>query len=48
MVGKKLVQFNCPEKLLKQVDEKIDEDGKHSDRIDLLLSLLRKYVNEKR
>ena len=48
MVGKKLVQFNCPEKLLAQIDEKIEAEGKYSSRTGLLLSLLRKYVNKER
>lgn len=48
MVGKKLVKFNCPEKLLAKVDEKIEAEGKYSNRTGLLLSLLRKYMNEER
>ena len=47
MDNKKLVQFQCPEKLLNQVDEKLSREGKHSHRTDLLLSLLRKYVEER-
>jgi len=47
MDNKKLVQFHCPEKLLKQVDKRLSREGRHSHRTDLLLSLLRKYVEER-
>ena len=43
----KLVQFECPVKLLEQVDKKIKDEESHSHRTDLLLYLLRKYVEEK-
>ena len=46
MDGTKIVQFECPVKLLEQVDAKVRNDGKHSHRTDLLLYLLRKYVEE--
>lgn len=39
-----LVQFECPTKLLEQVDTKIKADEKHAHRTDLLRYLLRKYV----
>jgi len=44
MDGSKLVQFECPIKLLEQVDAKIRVEGKHAHRTDLLRHLLRKYV----
>ena len=40
----KLVQFQCPKKLVDQVDRKIERDENHSHRTDLILFLLRKYV----
>ena len=46
MDNKKLVQFHCPDKLLKQVDDKLSREGKHSHRTDLILSFLRKYVED--
>ena len=46
MDGTKLVQFECPRKLLEQVDAKIRTDGKYSHRTDLLRHLLRKYVED--
>ena len=46
MDGSKLVQFECPIKLLEQVDTKVKTDGKYSHRTDLLLYLLRKYVED--
>lgn len=47
MDGTRLVQFECPVKLLEQVDNKIKTEGKHSHRTDLLRHLLRKYLEEK-
>jgi len=41
----RLIQFQCPKKLIDQVDDKIKEDGKFSHRTDLILFLLRKYVD---
>lgn len=46
MDGTKLVQFECPVKLLEQVDTKIKAEGEHAHRTDLLRHLLRKYVEE--
>jgi len=48
MNGSKLVQFECPAKLLEKVDAKIKAEGEHAHRTDLLRHLLRKYVEEKR
>ncbi len=42
-----LVQFECPVKLLELVDNKIKDEERHAHRTDLLLYLLRKYVEEK-
>ena len=47
MDGTKLVQFECPVKLLEHVDKKIKDEGKHAHRTDLLRYLLRKYLEEK-
>ena len=44
--GTRLVQFECPVKLLEQVDTKIKNDGKYSHRTDLLRHLLRKYLED--
>jgi len=48
MDGTKLVQFECPRRLLEQVDAKVKTDGKFSHRTDLLRHLLRKYLEEER
>lgn len=40
-----LVQFRCPKRLLVEVDDKIKRGGKHSHRTDLILFLLRKYLD---
>jgi len=47
MDGTKMVQFECPVKLLEQVDAKVKTDGEYSHRTDLLRHLLRKYLEEK-
>ena len=44
MDGTRVVQFECPSKLLEQVDTKIKTDEIHAHRTDLLRYLLRKYV----
>ena len=46
MDGARIVQFECPDKLLEQVDDKIKKEEKYSHRTDLLRHLLRKYVEE--
>ena len=48
MDGTKLVQFECPVKLLEHVDSKIKTDGRYAHRTDLLRNLLRKYVETKK